>query len=184
MLATMALLVMIAFQFVFLFNFIYSLFQGPKAEANPWKANTLEWPAPSPPPHGNFAGAARRSTAARTSTACRAATTTTGRSTCTTRGPEFDESTSTSIRSVRSWAQATRQPQPYEDRDVFTPIATRRVMGIPTGRLAVWWVLASEIVIFGGLLGAYIMHRLGHPAWADQAVHTNMWAGAFNTSCC
>jgi heme/copper-type cytochrome/quinol oxidase subunit 3 len=54
-------------------------------------------------------------------------------------------------------------------------------MGVPTGRLAVWWVLASEIVIFGGLLGAYIMHRIGHPGWAEQAVHTNTWAGAFNT---
>jgi heme/copper-type cytochrome/quinol oxidase subunit 3 len=63
-----------------------------------------------------------------------------------------------------------------------TPIATtRRVMDVPTGRLAVWWVLASEIVIFGGLLGAYIMHRIGHPAWADQAIHTNVWAGGFNT---
>jgi heme/copper-type cytochrome/quinol oxidase subunit 3 len=54
-------------------------------------------------------------------------------------------------------------------------------MDVPTGRLAVWWVLASEIVIFGGLLGAYIMHRIGHPAWADQAIHTNVWAGGFNT---
>jgi cytochrome c oxidase subunit III len=54
-------------------------------------------------------------------------------------------------------------------------------MGVPTGRLAVWWVLASEIVIFGGLLGAYIMHRIGHPAFGDQAVHTNVWAGGFNT---
>jgi heme/copper-type cytochrome/quinol oxidase subunit 3 len=54
-------------------------------------------------------------------------------------------------------------------------------MGVPTGRLAVWWLLASEIVIFGGLLAAYIMHRLGHPDWADQAAHTNTWAGAFNT---
>jgi heme/copper-type cytochrome/quinol oxidase subunit 3 len=25
------------------------------------------------------------------------------------------------------------------------------------------------------------MHRLGHPEWADQAAHTNTWAGAFNT---
>jgi cytochrome c oxidase subunit 1 len=52
--ATMGLLTMIAFQFVFLYNFIYSLFKGPVAEANPWKANTLEWLAASPPPHGNF----------------------------------------------------------------------------------------------------------------------------------
>lgn len=59
--------------------------------------------------------------------------------------------------------------------------ATRSATGVPTGRLGVWWVLASEIVIFGGLLGAYIMHRIGHPEWASQAIHTNMWAGAFNT---
>ena len=35
-------------------NFFYSLFAGPKAEENPWHANTLEWAALSPPPHGNF----------------------------------------------------------------------------------------------------------------------------------
>jgi heme/copper-type cytochrome/quinol oxidase subunit 3 len=52
---------------------------------------------------------------------------------------------------------------------------------VPTGRLAVWWVVASEIVIFGGLLASYIMHRLAHPEWADQAAVTNTYIGAFNT---
>jgi heme/copper-type cytochrome/quinol oxidase subunit 3 len=62
------------------------------------------------------------------------------------------------------------------------PIATTRsVTGVPTGRLAVWWVIASEIVIFGGVLGSYLMHRLGHPEWAHQSAHTNTWAGALNT---
>jgi heme/copper-type cytochrome/quinol oxidase subunit 3 len=62
------------------------------------------------------------------------------------------------------------------------PVATTRMAaGLPTGRLAVWWVIASEVVIFGGLLGAYVMHRLGHPEWAHQSAHTNTWAGAFNT---
>ncbi len=62
------------------------------------------------------------------------------------------------------------------------PIATTRAMtGIPTGRLAVWWVIASEIVIFGGLLASYIMHRLANPQWANYAIHTNTWAGALNT---
>ena len=61
-------------------------------------------------------------------------------------------------------------------------IATdRSAMGMPTGRLAIWWVLVSEIVIFGGVLVSYIMHRLGHPEWAEQAANTNMWLGAFNT---
>ena len=63
-----------------------------------------------------------------------------------------------------------------------TPIATSRTAaGMPTGRLAVWWVVVSEIVIFGGLLASYIMHRLAHDSWAAQAAHTNMWVGAFNT---
>lgn len=64
------------------------------------------------------------------------------------------------------------------------PIATTRsVTGIPTGRLAVWWVIASEIVIFGGLLASYLMHRLGHPEFggSEYAGATNTWIGATNT---
>ena len=62
------------------------------------------------------------------------------------------------------------------------PIATTRsAAGISTPRLAVWWIIVSEIVIFGGLLGSYIMHRLAHSAWADYAANTNTMIGAFNT---
>jgi heme/copper-type cytochrome/quinol oxidase subunit 3 len=62
------------------------------------------------------------------------------------------------------------------------PIATTRsAAGMPTGRLAVWWLIASEIVIFGGLLASYVMFRLAHDAFAEQAAHTNTWIGAFNT---
>ena len=57
----------------------------------------------------------------------------------------------------------------------------RSVTGMATGKLAVWWVVVSEIVIFGGLLASYIMHRLAHDQWADYAAHTNTWIGAFNT---
>jgi cytochrome c oxidase subunit 1 len=41
-------------QLSFLFNFFWSMFKGEKASQNPWNANTLEWVAPTPPPHGNF----------------------------------------------------------------------------------------------------------------------------------
>ncbi len=41
-------------QIPFVVNFVWSLFAGEKASENPWEANTLEWIAPSPPPHGNF----------------------------------------------------------------------------------------------------------------------------------
>ncbi len=62
------------------------------------------------------------------------------------------------------------------------PIATTRsAAGIPTARLAVWWIIASEIVIFGGVLGSYIMHRLAHGIWADYAANTNTEIGLINT---
>jgi cytochrome c oxidase subunit 1 len=41
-------------QVLFVANFFYSLFYGPKVGRNPWHANGLEWTAPSPPGHGNF----------------------------------------------------------------------------------------------------------------------------------
>jgi cytochrome c oxidase subunit 1 len=52
--ATIALLVMLAFQLVFFYNCIMSWIKGPKAGKNPWNANTLEWTTESPPPHGNW----------------------------------------------------------------------------------------------------------------------------------
>jgi len=52
--ATVAMLVMLGFQIVFLWNFFYSMFRGEKAGKNPWRSNTLEWSAESPPPHGNW----------------------------------------------------------------------------------------------------------------------------------
>lgn len=53
--ATISVIITILFQFVFFWNFIYSMFRGRKCtENNPWKANTLEWVAACPPPHGNF----------------------------------------------------------------------------------------------------------------------------------
>ncbi|MDX2471761.1 MAG: cbb3-type cytochrome c oxidase subunit I [SAR324 cluster bacterium] len=52
--ATMSLIVMILFQVPFILNFIGSIKNGEPAENNPWKANSLEWVATSPAPHGNF----------------------------------------------------------------------------------------------------------------------------------
>ncbi len=51
---TVSALVLGAAQLILVVNFFWSLFAGRKAERNPWRANTLEWTAPSPPPHGNW----------------------------------------------------------------------------------------------------------------------------------
>jgi cytochrome c oxidase subunit I len=41
-------------QFILIGVLIHSLRKGAPAKRNPWRANSLEWQAPSPPPHGNF----------------------------------------------------------------------------------------------------------------------------------
>jgi cytochrome c oxidase subunit 1 len=41
-------------QIPFVINFFWSLFRGAPAPRNPWNSNTLEWSAPSPPPHLNW----------------------------------------------------------------------------------------------------------------------------------
>jgi cytochrome c oxidase subunit 1 len=53
---TIAAFVTAAAQLIFLFNFFWSLFKGPKASDNPWEGTTLEWSTSTPPPHDNFGG--------------------------------------------------------------------------------------------------------------------------------
>jgi cytochrome c oxidase subunit 1 len=55
-LATVGAVGMLGAQIPFLVNLVWSALRGAPAGENPWRANTLEWTTPSPPPHGNFAG--------------------------------------------------------------------------------------------------------------------------------
>jgi cytochrome c oxidase subunit 1 len=50
-----AIIVFIA-QFIFIFNFFYSIFKGRVSSLNPWKSTTLEWTTPLNPEHGNWPG--------------------------------------------------------------------------------------------------------------------------------
>ena len=43
-------------QLLFLFNFFYSIYRGPKAPQNPWNSTTLEWTTPVEHMHGNWPG--------------------------------------------------------------------------------------------------------------------------------
>ena len=60
-----------AAQLLFVVNFFWSLFRGPKARTNPWRDNGLEWTGPSPAAARQLRALRRRCTAAPTSTACR-----------------------------------------------------------------------------------------------------------------
>jgi heme/copper-type cytochrome/quinol oxidase subunit 3 len=53
--------------------------------------------------------------------------------------------------------------------------------GLSGPKVAVWWFLASEIMVFGGLIGSYLVFRLGGPGWEDAAHHLSVPLAALNT---
>jgi cytochrome c oxidase subunit 1 len=56
MFVSVAAIITFAAQFIFIFNFFYSMYRGRKATLNPWRSNTLEWTTPLYPEHGNWPG--------------------------------------------------------------------------------------------------------------------------------
>lgn len=56
-----------------------------------------------------------------------------------------------------------------------------RFEDVPNGRMALWWVIASEVVIFGGAVCCYLLYRMRFPQWAEMAEHTSTPMGAINT---
>jgi heme/copper-type cytochrome/quinol oxidase subunit 3 len=59
------------------------------------------------------------------------------------------------------------------------------VQSLPAGltgpKLAVWWFLASEIMVFGGLIASFVVFRLGGTGWAEASAHLSMPLAALNT---
>ena len=53
--------------------------------------------------------------------------------------------------------------------------------GIPSTKLGMWVFLASEVMFFAGLLGAYIVLRAGLPHWPHPGEELNIAAAAINT---
>ncbi len=53
--------------------------------------------------------------------------------------------------------------------------------GIAPGKVGVWWFLASEIMVFGGLITSYIVFRLGGPGWAEASHHLSVPLASINT---
>jgi heme/copper-type cytochrome/quinol oxidase subunit 3 len=52
---------------------------------------------------------------------------------------------------------------------------------LPLGRAGMWWFLSSEIMVFGGLLGSYVLSRIAHGGWHEEMGHLNARIAAFNT---
>jgi heme/copper-type cytochrome/quinol oxidase subunit 3 len=52
---------------------------------------------------------------------------------------------------------------------------------LPLGRVGMWWFLASEIMVFGGLLGTYVLSRLASGGWDAERSHVNATIAVINT---
>ncbi|MBI3024983.1 MAG: heme-copper oxidase subunit III [Candidatus Tectomicrobia bacterium] len=53
--------------------------------------------------------------------------------------------------------------------------------GFPSAKLGMWWFLASEIMVFGGLISAYLLFRMGSAGWAGELHHNSTLLGTVNT---
>lgn len=62
---------------------------------------------------------------------------------------------------------------------VAQPLET--TTGIPNGKLGIWLFLVSEVMLFTGLLGAYIVLRAGLTSWPAPGENLSIPIAAFNT---
>ncbi len=53
--------------------------------------------------------------------------------------------------------------------------------GVPNGKLGMWVFLASEVMFFTGLIGAFVVLRMSHPQWPGAEGHLTVWIGTLNT---
>src|SRR5574337_824960 len=49
------------------------------------------------------------------------------------------------------------------------------------GKIALWWLIASEVMIFGGAVGSYILARTASPGWSAEAAHLSTYLATVNT---
>lgn len=59
---------------------------------------------------------------------------------------------------------------------------TSSIAAMRRGKMGIWWFLASEVMVFGGLISIYILFRMASAgAWAEMANHVSTTIGAINT---
>lgn len=51
----------------------------------------------------------------------------------------------------------------------------------PLGKVGIWWFLASEIMVFGALLGSYVLSRFASGGWEHERAHVNTTIAIINT---
>jgi len=62
-----------------------------------------------------------------------------------------------------------------------TRAEAQAIPGILPGKVGVWWFLASEVMLFGGLIASYVVFRLGSAGWSTESAHLSVPIAAVNT---
>ncbi|MDE2058189.1 MAG: heme-copper oxidase subunit III [candidate division NC10 bacterium] len=60
-------------------------------------------------------------------------------------------------------------------------VVTEQFTPARRGKIALWWLIASEVMIFGGAIGSYIMARAAGPGWSAEAAHLSTPLATINT---
>ena len=140
-------------QLPFIFNFFWSMRRGKKVDDNPWHATTIEWAAPSPPPHGNFASQPHAH-----------------------RGP-YDYSVPGAARRLLAAVGGGGRMS----MEIPYTVEARPDTGLTNGKIGIWLFLASEVMLFGALFASYIMLRVGAEDWPHGATYLNIPLATLNT---
>ena len=64
---------------------------------------------------------------------------------------------------------------------ITAPTSIETPTGVPNGKLGMWVFLASEVMFFTGLIGAYIVLRFSNLQWPGSEGHLVVWIGTVNT---
>lgn len=140
-------------QLLFFVNFIGSLFFGKKASSNPWESATLAWQTSSPPPEHNF-----------------------DENIIVYGGPHEYGHQNPKGRDFYAQNEirlSTRMPSPK--------IAEEHFAWFPLYKVGMWSFLVSEIMLFTGFIGSYLVLRLGSTNWPHPGSVLNINLLGFNT---
>lgn len=144
-------------QFIFFFNFVYSLFFGKKAGENPWDAAGVVWTTSSPPPEHNY--------------------NTPPQIYCgpheygiENNGKDYVAQTNPKAAELTG-AKNTQSQVDSGDTLPWLNIA----------KTGMWSFLISEIMLFTGLIGSYIVLRLGSASWPNPSEILNTTLLGINT---
>ena len=69
-----------------------------------------------------------------------------------------------------------------EHHDGHVHLEYQPALPLRNGKVCLWLFLSTEIMFFVGLIGTYIVIRVGSPAWpGPHDVHLVEWIGGINT---